>query len=335
MKIRVGIIGAGAWGLENHFPALAYLRQYRPDGFEVELAALCERRSEVARDVAAQFAIPRVYGSLDALLAAGGIDCVAVVVKPRKLEAVLTQIVPGGLPVLMEKPPTLTSAGARRLTGLVQAPHVVGFNRRYFPIVERFKALVDGLDGPYLAGCSFYRSERYDSQRFAQAPDTYDFPFMVGTAIHGINLLEHLCGEITACDVVPVAVRTNQTHAAVSHLRFASGLAGEVRILPCSGSSTERIEIHSQRRSLYLRAGLLYGTSDLPGSIEIHEGGRLVERIEGDADQSPLLRGGFVGEYLDLFRAMRDGTATRANLANSINSMCVCEQIESALSAGP
>ena len=335
MKIRVGILGAGAWAQENHFPALAYLRQHRPEGFEVELAALCERKPDVARDVAAQFAIPRVYATLDALLAAGGIDCLVVVVKPRKLEAVIAQLAPGGLPVLMEKPPTLTSAGARRLAGVLTAPHVVGFNRRYFPIVERFKALVDALDGPYLAGCSFYRSERYDSQRFAQAPDTYDFPFMVGTAIHGINLLEHLCGEIAACDVAPIAVRTNQTHAAVAHLRFASGMAGEARILPCSGSSTERFEIHSQKRSLYLRAGLLYGTSDLPGSIEIHEGGRLVERIEGDADQSPLIRGGFVGEYLDLFRAMRDGTPTRANLANSINSMRVCEQIEAALSARP
>jgi predicted dehydrogenase len=335
MKIRVGFLGVGAWGRENHLPALAYLRQYCLDGFEVELAALCERKPDVARDMAAQFAILRVYATLDALLAAGGIDCLVVVVKPRKLEAVITQLVPGGLPVLMEKPPTRTSAGAQRLAARVKAPHVVGFNRRYFPLVERFKALVDALDGPYLAGCSFYRSERYDSQRFAQAPDTYDFPFMVGTAIHGINLLEHLCGEIVGCDVAPIAVRTNQTYAAVSHLRFASGLAGEMRILPCCGSSTERIEVHSQRRSLYLRAGLLYGTSDLPGSIEIHEGGRLVERIEGDADQSPLIRGGFVGEYLDLFRAMRVGTPTRATLANSVNSMRVCERIEAALSARP
>ena len=98
---------------------------------------------------------------------------------------------------------------------------------------------------------------------------------------------------------------------ALAYLRFASGMAGEMRILPCSGSSTERIEVHSQRRSLYLRAGLLYGAIDPPGSIEIHEGGRLVERIMGDEAMPRVVSGGFVGEYLDLFRAMRDGTPTR------------------------
>ena len=335
MKIRVGFLGAGAWGRENHLPALAHLQQCRSEGFEVEIAALCEQQADIAREVAAQFGIPRVHATLEDLLARGGVDCMAVVVKPRKLEAVVEAIVPHGLPLLMEKPPTLTSAGARRLAGRVKAPHVVAFNRRYFPIVERFKALVEALDGPYLAGGTFCRSERYDSQRFARAPDAHDFPFMVGTGIHGINLLEYLFGEIVGCDTSPVTVATNLTRAWALQLRFATGLVGQMRILPCSGSSTEWIEVHSQRRSLYLRAGLLYGAIDPPGSIEVHEGGRLVERIMGDEAMPHVVSGGFVGEYLDLFRAMRDGTPTRANLANSINSMRLCEAIEAAPSAGP
>jgi predicted dehydrogenase len=331
MKIRVGFVGAGAWAQEFHLPALAYLREHRSEGFAVELTALCERQPETGRDAAARFGFRRVHASLDAMLAEGGLDCVVVVVKPRKLAAVVAQLVPTHLPLLVEKPPTLTCAGAEELAARVSAPNVVAFNRRYFPIVEQFKRLADALDGPYLAACNFCRSERYDSQRFAAAPETYDFPFVIGTAIHGINLLEHLCGTIARCDVTPVAVRTNATHAWLARMEFASGMVGEARLLPCSGSSTEWIEVHSQRRSLYLRAGLLYGTSDQPGGIEIHEGGRLVERIAGDEQQPAVVRCGFVGQYLDLFRAMRDGTPTRSNFANSIGTMRVCEQIEAAV----
>ncbi|HVS53871.1 MAG TPA: Gfo/Idh/MocA family oxidoreductase [Opitutaceae bacterium] len=334
MKIRVGFLGAGAWGREFHLPALAYLRAQRVDGFEVELTALCEQQPEIARAVAAEFGFSRVHATLEELLAAGGIDCVALVVQPRKLEALATRVAAAKLPLLMEKPPTLTSAGARRLAAAVQVPHVVAFNRRYFPLVERFKSLVDALDAPYFASCNFYRSERYDSQRFAAAPDTHDFPFVIGTAIHGINLLEHVCGEIARCAVTPLAVRANRTHAWLARLEFASGLTADARLLPCSGASTEGIEVHSQRRSLYLRAGVLFGTSDLPGSIEIHEGGRLVERIVGESESPRVVQCGFVGEYLDLFRAMRDGGPARATLANSINTMRVCEQIEAKLPAG-
>jgi predicted dehydrogenase len=333
MRIRVGFLGAGAWAREFHLPALVYLREHRTEGFAVELAALCERQPEVARETAARFGFSRVHASLDAMLGEGGIDCVVVIVKPRKLAAVVAQLAPTRLPLLMEKPPTLTSAGTRELATLVQAPNVVAFNRRYFPLVEQFKSLVDSLEGPYLAACNFCRSERYDSQKFAAAPDTYDFPFVIGTAIHGVNLLEHLCGDIVRCDATPLAVRTNGTHAWLAQMRFAGGVAGQARLLPCSGSSTEWIEVHSQRRSLYLRAGLLYGTSDQPGSIEIHEGGRLVERIVGDEAQPMVVRCGFVGEYLDLFRAMRDGTPTRSTLASSVGTMRVCEQIEATLAS--
>lgn len=330
MKIRIGFLGAGAWGREVHLPALDFLRRNPVDGFDVEVVALCEQQADVAREVAAEFGIPRVFATLADLLAHDGVDCMAVVVQPRKLEAVVEPIAARGLPLLMEKPPTLTSAGARRLAAKVTAPHVVAFNRRYFPLVENFKTLVDALDGPYLVGANFCRSERYDSEQFAAAPASHDFPFMVGTGIHAINLLEHLFGPIAECAPSSVVVPTNGTWGWTAQLRFASGLAGAARILPCSGSSTEWIEVHSQRRSLYLRAGLLYGSIDPPGSIEIHEGGRLVERHLGDASMPRVVSCGFTGEYLDLFRAMRDGTPTRANLGNSVNSMRVCEEIEAA-----
>ena len=53
--IRVGVFGAGRFANGQHLPNLA-----RIDG--VEIVALCDVDEQAARDTAARFDIPQVYG---------------------------------------------------------------------------------------------------------------------------------------------------------------------------------------------------------------------------------------------------------------------------------
>ena len=98
-------------------------------------------------------------------------------------------------------------------------------------------------------------------------------------------------------------------------------------MLPCCGSATEWIEVHSQRQSLYMHYGL-YSAIDYPGRIHIHREGRLEKLVAGQGDAPRLVNEGFVGEYLDFFQAVAHGNPTRSNFQNALHSLRIASEIE-------
>ena len=326
-SIRVGFIGAGGWGQDKHLPAIRYVQEHYSDRFDIHIAALCERDPEIASRVSREHGIRTVYSDVESLSMDETLDCYVVIVRPRGLKPVLKTLIRRRVPIFTEKPPGFSADEAEALAGLIDVPNVVAFNRRYFPIVETFRQLLNELDGIYYVDCSFYRSERYDSKLFSEGKGSNASPFVMGTGLHAINLLEYLFGEIASCRSTNVSVPTNSTQAWLCDLDFASGIAGRLKMLPCSGSAVEWIEVHSQCRSLHLHHGM-YGKIDYPGTIWVHEGGELTETIHGDGELPRLVNEGFVGEYLEFFQTVASGGSTRSNFQNAVNSMRVAEGIE-------
>lgn len=326
-SIRIGFIGAGGWGQDKHLPAIRYVQEHYSDRFDIRIAALCERDPEIASRVSREYGIRTVYSDVESFSMDETLGCYVVIIHPRGLKPVLKTLVRRLVPIFTEKPPGFSADEAEALAGLIDVPNVVAFNRRYFPIVEQFRRLLNELDGIYYVDCSFYRSERYDSKLFREGMDPGASPFVLGTGLHAINLLEYLFGEIGSCRSTNLSVPTNSTQAWLCDLDFASGIAGRLKMLPCSGSAAEWIEAHSQRRSLHLRHGM-YSKTDYPGTIWVHEGGELTETIHGDGELPRLVNEGFVGEYLEFFQTVASGGSTRSNFQNAVNSMRVAEGIE-------
>jgi len=324
-RIRLGLLGAGAWGRQKHLPAIDYIRRHYADELDIQIAALCEQDSAIADEVCRQYAIGRHYVDLFPFAEDPDLDAYVVVVNPRGLTAVLERLAPRGLPIFSEKPPGWSLAEAQHLAEIVPTPNLVAYNRRYFPITERARAAIAELQAPYYVSCNICRHARPDSQDYAQGlPGAV--PFVMGTAIHELNLLEYLFGPISDCRPTPIASSAQVDHWHAD-LAFDGGLTGRMNILPCCGSATEWIEVHSPERSLYIRLGI-YSPIDLPGSIEVHEKGQLVEVIRGDESIPQLVQEGFCGEYLAFFRAIRDGGSTRSTFQSAVNTMRVCQIIE-------
>ena len=103
-----------------------------------------------------------------------------------------------------------------------------------------------------------------------------------------------------------------------------------MKFFPCSGSSIERYEAHSNSTSAYLYSPQTY-SSDYPGTIVIHRGGEHKETIEGDDHSGMIINAGFVNEYLDFFNAVRTDQPGLSNFNNAANTMRVAEAIENAL----
>jgi predicted dehydrogenase len=134
-RVRVGVIGAGAWG-RNHVRAIAAL----PDA---ELAAVCDLRPAVRTQVEAAYPTAFVTGEVAALLQR--VDAVVVATDARSHAALGLEAVRAGRPVLVEKPFALSVADAEALaeeSARLGVPALAGHLLEFHPVVDRLRALV-------------------------------------------------------------------------------------------------------------------------------------------------------------------------------------------------
>lgn len=312
--IRLAFVGSGNWARKYHFPALDYLRKQQT-GYDVQLRGLYSLDPAVAQTVASQYAFDRVYASLDELCQDEAVDAIAVAVTPSALRGVLEKVVQPGLPIFSEKPPGISYTEAKELSQIVTLPNVVAFNRRFIPLNNRFKQIVDEMDSIYFVEGHFFRHNRLDET------------FVIETGIHWINYLEYLFGPIRTVHPQRFPHPQNDTWVRVAQITFAGGLQGGIKFFPCTGSQGERLEVHSSDRTAYLDGPLWQD----PGRIVIEENENqtiLRTCIPGNEGGVEVVERGITGEYEEFFRAVSTGQPTRSNFQNAANSMRVAEAIE-------
>ena len=328
--IRLGYIGAGEWGERKHLAAIEYIRKVLGDT-DVGIVALCESDPARADEIALKYGIGRVYHDLEEFALDPDITCFSVTVAAARLAAVLPVLARRKLPVFCEKPLGVSAADAARFAGLFDAPTVVGFNRRFYPIVNRFKEIIDGLPPPVFVDASFFRHGRTDSRDHAADPTGRTPPFVVGTAIHMINLLEYTVGRIIDVDAVPISSGGDapswHCRLGFEHDRSSRPVPGALTILPCCGKHTEWIEYHTADVSVGLLCSL-YGDLDYPGKIVVTTKGRERQSIDGSSDAPRIVNEGFVDEYLEFFALVRSGGTSRSDFPSAVNSMRIAEKIE-------
>jgi predicted dehydrogenase len=138
-KVRVGVLGAGAWAKFAHIPG--YKRDPR-----CELVAIADPIIERAQEFAAEFGIPRVYGSHAELIAREDIHLVDVCTPSATHFELSWAALEAGKHVLCEKPvaydykETLRAAAFAKSKGLKTK---LGFTFRYAPSMRYMKELID------------------------------------------------------------------------------------------------------------------------------------------------------------------------------------------------
>ena len=132
LSTRVAILGAG-YISEFHIAALRRM----PDAV---LVAICDLNEALARQTATSFGIPKVYSSLEAMLADEKLDVVHVLTPPQTHAATAKLIAAAGVDVFIEKPMCHTVAACQELRAVADkagAAVGVGHNFLYYPIYER------------------------------------------------------------------------------------------------------------------------------------------------------------------------------------------------------
>ncbi len=144
-SVRFGVLGTGLIARAHVIPALQQAER-------CALVGIASRNRETAVATAAEFAIPRAYGSYEELLADPVIDAVYLPL-PNDLHAEWTKrAASAGKHVLCEKPLTLTSAEAIEVAEHCAASGVIAmeaFMYRFHPAWEKVRELIDqGAIGP-------------------------------------------------------------------------------------------------------------------------------------------------------------------------------------------
>jgi predicted dehydrogenase len=138
-RVRVGVLGAGAWAEFAHLPG--YKRDPR-----CELVAIADPVVERAKAFAEKFGIPNVYASHHELIARTDIDLVDVCTPSATHFELSWAALEAGKHVLCEKPVAYDFRDTIRAAELAKRQGVktkLGFTFRYSPAMQYMKQLID------------------------------------------------------------------------------------------------------------------------------------------------------------------------------------------------
>jgi myo-inositol 2-dehydrogenase / D-chiro-inositol 1-dehydrogenase len=137
-SVRIGIIGCGEVCEHKHLRAMKELRGAR-------VTALADPNEARARHVAARYGIPRVFEDARALVESGEVDVVGVLTPPGSHREAAVMAMEAGLPVLVEKPLTLTMDDADALIDASSASGtraLMGLHMRWHRLIRRARDYV-------------------------------------------------------------------------------------------------------------------------------------------------------------------------------------------------
>ena len=332
-QINVGIVGTG-------FMGVAHAEALRRLGIPVRgVVGSTPERAQAKADVAN---LPEVYPSLDALLADPAIDAVHVTSPNAAHADQVTAVLAAGKHVVCEKPLALTSTETATLLALAQSSrlvHAVGFNQRFYPIVQQAKAMIEAgelgrvrlVSGGYLQDWLLldtdwnWRLEAEKAGGLRAVADIGSHWFDNVQFVTGVPIVEVMAdlhtfvevrnrpeGEVetfgahTVSDNERVAERMTCDDAAGVLLRFADGARGT-----CTISQVSAGRKNAMSWELDGSSSAVSWCTEAPDDLWIGHRGRPNEILKRDpsllhtaAAATAAYPGGHVEGYPDTFRAL-------------------------------
>ncbi len=193
-KIQIGVIGTG-------FIGPAHIEALRRIPF-VEVKALADVDKKVAAAKAAELGVDEAYGDYRDLLNSKEIDAVHICTPNFLHFSIVKDALLAGKHVLCEKPLATSVKEAKELVSLAaekKLANAVGFNLRFYPLVQQVKAMIDSgelgeifaVNGSYQQDWLFYQTDynwRINSSMGGESRAMAD----IGS--HWVDMIEFITG---------------------------------------------------------------------------------------------------------------------------------------------
>jgi len=185
-EIRLCILGFGSIA-EKHLEVFRALR--------ADVCASCNRSEEGRTRARVKGGIPKTYADLLEMVEREKPDGLLVTVSAISLAEVARQVIPLGIPVLLEKPPGLSLAETEELARLVLKTGtkvMVGLNRRFYSVYHRALDAMGGREA--VTGVAVEWSEDPILMRELGYPEEVIRGLNFANSLHGIDLLPFFGG---------------------------------------------------------------------------------------------------------------------------------------------
>lgn len=306
--VRVGIVGTGL-SASQHLNALKDV----PNGTVVAIAGTT---LEKARTLAAHYALPKAYGSVDELFADHEIDVVHTCTPPDTRLALARLAARHGKHLLVEKPMARNIAEADELLRICDEGGVqvaAMFQNRYTPLARSLKSALDaGRLGRLLlvtVDAKWYRTaEYYTASGWRGTTEREGGAVLINQAIHSIDLMRWLAGPVAEVE----ALTATQLHpietedVGLALVRYANGAVGSIVATTVAYPGfPDRLELHGSEGSAILAQG--------EGRLAWHLKGdeprvdRAADQVSrGSQDPAATPSGGHIAAFTDFYAAIRE-----------------------------
>ena len=232
-KLRVGVIGTGYVSKNNYLPVLAQTE-------DIEFVGVMAKNYENAVRAARSFGAQQAVDSIEKLVDLG-LDC-AFVLTPKQVHAEqVTFLLNHGVDTFCEKPMATTLRDCGKIAELSEKTGrklMIGFNRRYAPVVTAAKeAWNGGMPDVIIAQ--------------KNRPQT-EYHATLENAVHMIDLMRYYCGE--AKDVKALSKYQDRDYETftTAQIEFESGSSGLLIADRSAGQWEESIEMHGGNKTVLI-----------------------------------------------------------------------------------
>ncbi len=309
--IRIALAGCGEHSRASHAAPLARFAATHPN--EITLVAACDLNRERAVEFCRSFGFARAYEDLDEMLEVEKPDACVAIMPVEKIGEVGIKLLERGVPCVIEKPLGTSLPEIEQLAGVArktQTPHMVSVNRRFMPYLNQACSWMQ-QHGPL----RYVRASQVRHQR--SEPD-----FIWSTAIHAIDALRYIAGEVEKFDMTVLKTGTSDVTWYVISLSFESGTTGQVEILPTAGMVEESYELFGEGCRARVTAGA--GTQR---SLECWADGKQIIVSHATEDEPEDLRNGAYQEVEEFVRALRIGSHPQPSIDDILPSARISFEI--------
>lgn len=308
---RIAVIGAGSHSASNHGPSLQLYQREHPG--EVDLVAVCDLDCARASAYAERFGFARVYSDMHTMIRTESPDGLLAVTPTAATRAVVTELLPYRIPLLIEKPPATVSTEVAELRQLAQThttPHMISLNRRFnVAMLEAKEWLRDSVAQrpPEFVLARMLRNERTE-------PD-----FILATGIHIVDAVLSFLPS-------PTRVSSRRRHVAAgcgsctATVVDESGATAHITIAPAAGIDEETYEI--------IGPGYTVRIDEIPGHVRIDDHGQQVMHWKAPADMPSYVRRGTYSETEAFIAAVKSGAGFSPALTDALTAMLVTEAMD-------
>jgi predicted dehydrogenase len=305
--IRLGLIGCGEHAETGHAIPLARYLAAHPD--QIELTAACDVQLPRAQNFCSKYAFRNAYGSVAAMLRQTKLDGCIAVVPPEYIAEVGSSVLRAGVPCVVEKPLGTSLAEVAFLLDTAKATgtrNMVSVNRRFMPFLNCAVKWAESVGPLRYVRCTMTRHARNEPE------------FIWTTAIHAIDTLRHIAGEVSE-----PCVRTMKSNGGASwygiDLRFRNGIHGRIDVLPTTGTIEETYELFGEGFQAAVTSP--FGAQR---SVRCFRNKKLeIEEIAGDDMPEDVINGSYA-ETEEFIRALIQGDAPRPSIEEVAPSVTLC-----------